>query len=347
MPEIREDLITGGMVIIAAERSKRPQDFTQVNEPPKGSKGCVFCYGKEAATPPEVLAIRPGGGLPDCPGWTVRAFPNKFPAVTTAGNPDCFYVGSRKAVKAVGAHEVIVDTPEHNETFGRLSDNRAEQVMEVIASRYRYLSADPRVKYIQVFKNSGAAAGASLEHSHWQIIAVPLVPETVAREINGTQRFWAANGECAYCRMIAEETNNGSRVIEQTKEFVVLTPFASRFPYETWIIPTKHETFFEKTGIEEIKELGRMVRRSIRRLERTLCRPPYNLTIHACPAGIKSRSYHWHIKTMPRLSAIAGFEMGPGIHINPVSPEMAAGLLRETQPDIKDDSGMNGVEAND
>ena len=347
MPEIREDLITGGMVIIAAERTKRPQDFTHTNESPKGSKGCVFCYGKETATPPEIFAIRPGGGLADCPGWTVRAFPNKFPAVMTAGSPDCLYIGGRKAVKAVGAHEVIVDTPDHNETFGQLSDTRAAQVMEVIASRYRFLSADPRVKYIQVFKNSGAAAGASLEHSHWQIITVPLVPETVAREIKGTERFWAANGECAYCRMIAEEINNGSRMIEQTKDFVVLTPFASRFPYETWIIPAKHEAFLEATGIEEIKELGRMVRRSIRRLERTLCRPPYNLTIHACPAGMKSHSYHWHIKIMPRLSAIAGFEMGSGIHINPVSPETAADLLRETEPDIRDDNGMNGEEIND
>ncbi|WP_418792035.1 glycogen synthase GlgA [Phosphitispora sp. TUW77] len=343
MPEIREDMITGDMVLIATERSKRPQDFKYANENSKGSSGCVFCYGNETETPPEIFALRPGGGLPDSPGWIVRAFPNKFPAVTAEGNPDCHYIGGKKVSNAVGAHEVIVDTPNHYETFGQLSDIHAEQVMETIVSRYRYFSELPQIKYIQIFKNSGAAAGASLEHSHWQLITLPLVPETVAREIKVTERFWENNGECAYCRMISEEIKDGSRIIEQTKDFVVLTPFASRFPYETWIIPTRHEPFLEKLNIDEIKTLGRILKRSIRKLERTLCRPPYNLIIHACPTGIQCHGNHWHIKIMPRISTVAGFEIGSGIHINPVSPEAAADLLREAEPYICNDSRMNGV----
>ncbi len=347
MPELRKDMITGGLVIIATERSKRPQDFLPGKEPPKGSGGCVFCYGNETRTPPEVFAVRPGGGPPDSPGWTIRAFPNKFPAVSADGNPGPVSQGDEKVFNAVGLHEVVVDTPDHFETFGKLADNRAELVMEAIASRYRHLTGDPRVKYIQVFKNSGAAAGASLEHSHWQIITVPMVPESAARELNETRKFWLANGECPYCRLISDEIRDGSRIIDTNGDFIVLTPFASRFPYEIWIVPAKHEPCFEKTGTDKIKSLGRIVRSSIRKLERTLTNPPYNMVISSCPPGAECSSYHWHIKILPRITTIAGFELGSGIHINPVSPEAAAELLREADPDLCDNTGMNGVEAND
>lgn len=333
MPEIRKDAVTGNYVIIAAERSKRPHDFTLAPDQKKG-QSCVFCYGNEDKTPPEVLAVRPGGGRPDSPGWLVRAFPNKFPAVS----PESVIIteGSKEdgVVSAVGIHEVLVDSPGHNDSLGRVSDEQAELVLLSLLKRFQTLSGDPRVKYIQVFKNFGAAGGASLEHTHWQMITVPVTPTVVEAEFAGVKRHFRKTGNCIYCQMAENEILKGERIVEATDEFVVLAPFASRFPYELWILPRNHKADFGRATPQEVKALGHVVRRTVRRFERAFNYPPYNIVLHTSPVQRGYEIFHWHMEILPRLSVTAGFEWGSGIFINPTSPETAAVTLRDTDPQI-------------
>ncbi len=336
MPEMRKDPVTGNWVIIATERSKRPKDFALNNEQKKNSN-CVFCPGNEDKTPPEVLARRPQGGEPDSPGWVVRAFPNKFPAVTGEGDPVPHEHGTSQVMTAVGAHEVVVDTPDHFGSLGRISDEQAELVLLAVAERYRALLKDPRFKYVQVFKNYGAVAGASLEHTHWQIVSVPVIPEVLIKEISGVRRYFKSNGTCIYCQLAADEIAGNTRIVEVSDEFVVFCPYASRFPYELWLLPRRHEADFSRLTETEIKLLGRMLRRTVRRLERAFHYPPYNLVLHTGPPDEAYAGFHWHIEILPRLSITAGFEWGTGIFINPTAPEMAAVTLREIDPEIRQD----------
>jgi len=330
---MRKDAITGDWVIIAAERGKRPQDFTVTDQQAKGGD-CVFCYGNEHKTPPEVLGWRPGSGKPDSPGWTVRVFPNKYPAVARKGSPVPEGTGTLQAMAAVGVHEVIVDTPDHFRSLGMMKDTQAEQVLLAIADRYRALSKTPGIEYIQVFKNSGAPAGASLEHSHWQIIAVPVIPSVFIKEFTGVKKYRETNGACVYCQMISEEMSHPHRIIEMNDEFLVFAPFASRFPYETWVLPRNHEADFRKLSEQGLKSLGHLLRRTVCRLEKVFKYPPYNMVLHTSPPVPGYEIFHWHIEIIPRLTVTAGFELGTGIIINPSSPEMAAAVLRKTDPDI-------------
>lgn len=323
MPEIRQDPVTGSWVIIASERSGRPHDCI----PPKEEKKagfCPFCYGNEDKTPPEVLGWRDNGGRPDTPGWSVRAFPNKFPAVergegslTGAG----FYIG----MNATGYHEVIVDTPDHNATQGLLPLEQSEKAVRAIHERFAELGRDTSLGYIQVFKNSGAKAGASLEHPHWQIIAVPLVPGLIRTELAGSKEFFAAKGKCVFCVMVEEEIKAGCRLVEETGEFVVFCPYAARFPYEMWIVPKKHNHDFRQISPAAQKELAAVLKNTARRLELALHLPPYNIVLHTSPLQSgHDRYYHWHLEILPRLAVTAGFEWGSGSIINSVSPEYAA-----------------------
>lgn len=336
MPEMRKDPVTGNWVIIATERSKRPNDFTLPGDQKKGGN-CVFCYGNEDQTPPEVLGWRPEAGQPNSPGWTVRAFPNKFPAVTPNGEAVLPESGLNQLMTAVGRHEVVVDSPDHFGSLGRVTDEQAEQVLLAVAERYNTLTADPGSAYIQVFKNYGATAGASLEHTHWQIITVPVVPEVFVKEFAGAKRYFQRKGTCIYCRIASDEIAGKERIVEETEDFVAFAPFASRFPYELCILPLKHRSDFGKLPETEIKLLGRFIRRAVRRLERAFNYPPYNIVLHTSPPQKGYEIFHWHIEILPRLSITAGFEWGTGIFINPTSPEVAAAALREVDPDIRQD----------
>jgi UDPglucose--hexose-1-phosphate uridylyltransferase len=252
----------------------------------------------------------------------VRAFPNKFPVVT-------------------GHHEVIVDCPDHALSFGRLPDRHAELVIKAIGDRYRALAAKSGVKYIQVFKNCGVAAGASLEHTHWQVISIPVIPDMLVREYDQIQSYRRQHGSCGFCRLAQGELNRQG-IIESHADYLVTAPFVSRFPHEIWVIPRRHEPDFGCLGAGGAGTLGRILRRTLRRLERALNYPPYNLIIHTKPLTGSYPEFHWHIEILPRLTAIAGFELGTGIFINPVPPHESAALLRGTDPEIRRDPERNG-----
>lgn len=327
MPELRKDPIIGRWVIIATERGKRPSDFISETEKPREGF-CSLCPGNEAKTPPEVYALRPEGSAPNTPGWRLRVVTNKFPALIAEGEVEEIKTGVFDWMSGVGDHEVVIETPQHHT---RLSDLSVEEVTDVLwayRERIRTLKQDARFRSVIVFKNHGAAAGASLDHSHSQLIALPIVPKRVFEEMEGARAYYKNNQQCIFCDIIKQERAAEVRIIEEREGVCAIAPFASRFPFETWIIPEDHHASFEET--ESYEGLAQVLRGILRRLDSVLKDPPYNFVIHTSPfEDADNTYYHWHLEIMPRVTKVAGFEWGSGFYINPTPPEEAAAYLRE------------------
>lgn len=330
MSELRKDPITGTWCIVATERGKRPRDFAcPVEEKKEGT--CPFCPGNEHLTPPEVMAYREEGTGPDRPGWRVRVVPNKYPAL----RPDMSLEEERKGpyewMNGAGAHEVLIETPSHDATLATMPQEQLESVFRALRQRYRALARDHRLEYLQIFKNSGATAGASLEHPHFQLVATPMVPPAVRARIEGAARYMAEEGECILCALTREEKARGERLVEETDLFVGYCPFASRFPYETRVVPKAHVHDFGLIDDRGITDLVNILRRIMSRLESAFACLPYNLVLQTAPYREDvHRHYHWYLEILPRLATTAGFEWGSGCYIVPTAPEFAARSLRET-----------------
>jgi len=329
MPELRKDPIIGRWVIISTERGKRPSDFGVTMEK-KGSKLCPFCPGNESATPPEIIAFRPNGSRADRPGWTLRVISNKFPALKIEGDLNREGHGMFDKMNGVGAHEVIIESPDHSSDFGDFGDKTAQDVIWAYRMRIIDLKKDPRFRYIMVFKNYGEAAGASLEHAHSQLIATPIVPKRVTEELEGSQKYYQFKERCIFCDIIRQEMSDGERVISSNDNFVALEPFAPRMPFETWILPTKHFSTLEDIPEKVIPDLASILRETLKRLAVSLNNAPYNYILHTRPVENEGKEYfHFHIEIMPKLTKVAGFEWGTGFYINPTAPEDAAKYPRE------------------
>jgi UDPglucose--hexose-1-phosphate uridylyltransferase len=333
LPELRKDPIVGRWVIISTDRAKRPTDFARESVKMKGGF-CPFCYGNEAKTPPEIQAYRPNqnGGQPqrDTPGWTVRVVPNKFPALGIEGNLDRQAEGMFDKMNGVGAHEVVVETNDHNETLATLPAKKIEDVLWTFRDRILDLKKDRRLKYILIFKNHGEAAGATLEHAHSQLIALPVVPIYVAEEIEGAKQYYIYKERCVFCDIARQEIEAGTRVVAENDDFLTIAPYAPRFPFETWILPKQHESAFENSSSRMFQNLAKAIRTLLNKANRVLDDPPYNLVIHSSPTQDSSNDhYHWHIEFVPKLTKVGGFEWGTGFYINPTPPEEAAKFLRE------------------
>ncbi len=332
-PELRKDPIVGRWVIIAPDRARRPVAAGAETAPAAGP--CPFCEGQEVHTPHEILAYRADGTRPDEGGWRVRVVPNKFPALQVEGDLNKRGEGVYDKMSGVGAHEVIIECPRHETTLTALSEENVREVLWIYRDRLLDLKKDPRLVYGLVFKNVGAAAGASLEHTHSQLIVTPIVPINVWEEMTGALEFFNYRGRCIWCDIIHQELAAGQRVVLDTPRFVCLAPFASRFPFETWIIPKLHNSHFENIHKPEVDELGTVLRAVLRKIEAALGRPAYNYVIHTAPFDTQALPhYHWHLEIIPRLTRVAGFEWGTGFYINSVPPEQAAAFLREAQVDL-------------
>ena len=331
MPELRKDPITGRWVIISTDRAKRPSDF--VRESPKPSGGfCPFCPGNEAKTPPEILAYRSDGSARDTKGWSVRVVPNKFPALGIEGDLGRKGEGLFDKMNGIGAHEVIIETPEHNATLATIPQKQMEDIVWAFRDRVIDLKKDRRFRYVLIFKNQGESAGASLEHPHTQLIALPIVPKRVQEEVDGSRQYYTIKERCIFCDVIRQELETKTRVVEENTDFVTLEPYAPRFPFETWILPKSHESHFENCQSNIYQNLAQSLRALVARMEKVLESPAYNLVIHTSPMLEASNDYyHWHVEMMPRLTRVAGFEWGTGFYINPTPPEEAAKFLREAE----------------
>jgi UDPglucose--hexose-1-phosphate uridylyltransferase len=334
LPELRKDPIVGRWVIIATERARRPIDFQIPHDAPHPGL-CPFCPGQEDKTPPEVLAYRPSDGPAsrrDVPGWSVRAVPNKFPALMIEGDLDRAGEGVYDRMNGLGAHEVIIETPSHDKTMAKLSEPELEAVFHAYRDRLCDLKRDIRFKYVMVFKNHGSAAGASMEHSHSQLIALPVVPKNVAEEMEGALAYWEYKERCVFCDIARQEERDQVRLVYQNAEFVVIEPYAPKFPFETWVLPRRHRSSYEDCSSAEYSGLANAMRVALRKIDRALDHPPYNFILHTSPFDKRETPhYHWHIEIMPTLGRVAGFEWGSGFYINPTPPEEAARFLREIE----------------
>ena len=333
MPDLRKDPIVNRWVIIAHERAKRPHDFKVEDQAVQASTTlCPFCEGNEEMTPPEITAYRDRGGQANKPGWRVRVVPNKFPALKIEGALNKRGEGIYDTMTGVGAHEVIIESPRHHISMAEMSEEGIREVLWVYRDRLIDLKRDSRLVHGMLFKNVGAAAGASLEHTHSQLIVTPIVPISVWEEMTGALEFHNYRGRCIYCDIVQQELATERRVVLDTPYFTAFCPYASRFPFETWIVPKAHESHFENIPKQGVDDLGTVLRDVLRRLELALDSPPYNYIVHTAPFDSQEmQHYHWHIEIIPRLTKVAGFEWGSGFYINPVPPEDAAAFLRNVE----------------
>jgi UDPglucose--hexose-1-phosphate uridylyltransferase len=332
MSELRKDPVTGRWVIISTERRKRATDFRleSVHIGPDGS--CPFCEGHEQMTPPELLAYGRNGTGPNMPGWSLRVIPNQFPVLRVEGAIDRQGEGLYDKMSGIGAHEVIIESPRHDDTLASMSEQAVEQVLWACRERVQDLKRDRRFRYMIIFKNHGAAAGASLDHPHSQLIALPIVPREVRDEVDGARVHYQTKERCVFCDILRQEMTDGRRLIAENADMVAVAPYAPRFPFETWILPRRHQALFEETPRHEYAALARQLGDILRRMNKALRMPPYNLLIHTAPvAEPAAEYYHWHVEIIPKLTKVAGFEWATGFYLNPTSPEEAAQVLRDAR----------------
>ena len=329
MPELRKDPITDRWVIIATDRARRPVDFAREPIASLGGRFCPFCPGNESKTPPEVLAYRDEGGS-NGSGWHLRVVPNKFPVLGIEGDLDREGEGLFDKMQGIGAHEVIIETPGHSESMATLEERQVERVLWAFRDRMLDLKKDGRLRYILLFKNQGEPAGASLEHPHSQLIALPVVPKRVQEEIDGAKHYYDFKERCVFCDILRQEAKAATRVVMETDRFLVIEPYAARFPFETWIVPRRHQAHFFEADAQQLQNLAWVLKSTLRKIEKVLEKPPLNFIVHTAPLQEGAMlHYHWHIEIIPRLTRVAGFEWGTGFYINPTPPEESAQFLRE------------------
>ncbi|MDD5686431.1 MAG: galactose-1-phosphate uridylyltransferase [Elusimicrobia bacterium] len=331
MPEIRQNLVTKDWVIISTERAKRPEDFKKKEKLkvilPEYEQNCPFCPGnEEKMSPDETLHINRGGK------WQVRIIPNKFPALSKTGDRVRTVDGIKRKLTGVGLHEVVIETPLHNTTTALL---KYEDVCDIIKSykiRYNEMLADKRVEMIIIFKNHGEAAGTSLLHPHSQIVATPVVPAQVRERFNDAQKYFDENFECVFCKILAEELKDGSRIVLESKHFVAFIPYAALSPFHCWIYPKKHYSSFGDITEDEVFDLAFNLHTTLKKYYKGLDNPDFNYVIRSSPTDLNNLDFfHWYISIVPRLTKTAGFELGSGMFINSSFPENDAKFLREVK----------------
>jgi UDPglucose--hexose-1-phosphate uridylyltransferase len=332
MPELRKDPIVGRWVIISTERGRRPSEFI-VQYPPTKEGFCPFCPGNEDKTPHEVLAYREGGnGHPNSSNWSVRVVPNKYPALRVEGELEREGDGIFDRMNGIGAHEIIIESTDHNDTLSTIHDDHFAEILHAYRDRIMDLKKDFRFRYILIFKNYGEAAGASLEHSHSQLIALPIIPKRVQEELDGSREYFNLKERCIYCDIIRQEIMEEKRVVAENHDFIAVTPYAPKAPFEVWLLPKKHEASFEDMPRQKYNNLARLFSHVLKSMNKMLSTPPYNFVLHTSPLdGGDHQHYHWHFEIMPTIVRVAGFEMGTGFYINPTPPEEAARFLREAK----------------
>ena len=318
---------------MASERGLRPNDFKGAATP-ENPHNCPFCPGNEDETPPSIYTLYSESvkGVKKQKhkkqDWRLRVVLNKYPALITQGRGASMADGMYDHMDGIGSHEVVIETPRHDQQLEDMPVSEIAGIFKTFILRVNAIKKDPRIKYVMIFKNFGRNAGASLAHPHSQIIAMPMAPIRVAQEIDGARAYREENGDCVFCDILRQEIESKKRVVGENDNFLAITPYASRFAFETWILPKKHESHFERTAPGLTRDLAAIVKSTIGKLHVSMADLAYNLVVHSMPVqDPASEHYHWHIEIMPKLSMVAGFEWGTGFYINTVLPEEAAELM--------------------
>lgn len=328
MPELRQNLATREWVIIATERAERPQTFAKeqkrilTHQQHKHDQTCPFCLGNEEL---DLETAR----WPATNFWQVRSVYNKYPALHKDEKLTSSFNQVERFISGVGHHEVVVEHPHHNTTLALLKASEIEAVLDLFYTRGWAMRNDPRIKQLVYFKNHGQQAGASLRHSHSQIIGLPVVPTTIHRRLQEAQHYFVDTGACVYCTITQAEMQNPARIVTANDHFMASILYAAPTPFNIWIMPHRHRVNFLYTNEAERIDLAKILRDVLHRIYIALNDPDYNLIIRSAPVSEQDNSYfHWHLEVVPRLSQVAGFELGSGMHINPTLPEECATFLR-------------------
>jgi UDPglucose--hexose-1-phosphate uridylyltransferase len=331
MGELRRDPIIGQWVIVESdEKSLPPSGYEKEPQRRTQEAICQFCNGREAYTTQEVDAIRTSGSGANSPGWIARVIPNKFPALKIEGTLDKRGSGIYDLSNGIGAHEVLIETPDHNRDLADLTVEEIGNVIRLCQNRSLNLAQDKRFKYIMIFKNYGESAGASVEHAHSQIIALPMVPKTVLAEVEGSFSYYRYRGRCLYCDILQQEFEEKERIVTQNDSFVAFCPYVPRYPFEHWILPKEHNSDFLRLSDKDRYALASILKEMLCRMKTCLEDPSYNFYVHVPPLDYENReSFHWHIEVIPQLTREAGYEWGTGFYVVRTSPSMAADYLRK------------------
>ena len=333
MPELRQNFFTKEWVIIATERARRPEELATrrpAQSVPSFVENCPFCPGNENKTPPEVMRYPADHAQP----WSVRVIPNKFAALSSEVAPTRNLQHLRRRIDGFGFHEVIIDSRDHSTCMALLPDVQVARILTTFKERYSSLCSDRRINHITIFKNHGADAGASLQHPHSQIIATPVIPSQVRHRLHEALRHYDDAGECMFCHMVEREVEDQTRIVIKSEMFVAMEVFASATPFATHIFPLRHMASFGEITTAEISDLARVLRTLLAKLYVGLENPDLNFTVRSGPSDyVGARHFHWYVSIIPRLTRVAGFELGSGMFINTVLPEAAAEFLRKVGVD--------------
>ncbi len=344
MNELRRDPMSGRWAII---EHRNKIDFKTLLGPKHHTRkatheSCSFCAGHEAETPPEIFAVRPEHKPANSPNWRVRVIPDQDPVLESHGAMDDHGYGIYDVLNGIGVHEVLIEHPQHSTAIQDFSSEHMQQVLEVMQKRIIEIKKDVRFRYVLIHKNYGEASGATLKHAHSHILATPVTPRVVKTELDQARDYFAYKERCIYCDMVNLELEKKDRNIVEDAIFLALAPFASRHPFEIWILPERHETFFEQNT--NLAQLAQVIITIMAKIYRLLNNPDYIITLHNGPNTTAAYrrgywktihfDYHWHLEIVPRLYSYTSFELGSGFSINPVAPEIAANILHKEKLNV-------------
>jgi UDPglucose--hexose-1-phosphate uridylyltransferase len=329
MNEIRQNKATGQWVIFATSRGKRPSDLESAarekKDPPARDDGCPFCPGNEKMLPSVIMEI----GAPTRHGWQTRVVPNKFPALTPEADTRRYDRGIYLAMPAFGRHEVIIESPLHNEQIAGMGPEAVDILIETYHRRYTDLVQEHRNMVVLIFRNHGLRAGTSLLHPHSQVIVTGLVPSYLRWKEDEARRYFDRWGRCVYCDILDFELRDRHRLVLENGSFAAFVPYAAEVPFEAWIVPKQHQASFGSLSDPLKGDLSEALRLVLSMLREKAGDPDYNYIINTSPHyESKEPQLHWFVQIRPRLTTRAGFEIGSGISINPTLPEENAAVLR-------------------
>jgi UDPglucose--hexose-1-phosphate uridylyltransferase len=328
--EIRLDPITGRSVVIDLTPSKPRSDFEPEPAPRNWKpEPCPFCEGQEELTGHELLAWREGTPA-NSPGWAVRVVPNRVPLLRIEATNGPRVNGVLTSHEGLGAHEVVIETPRHDEPLHALSTDAICRVLWAWRTRLQDLKRDARFVSAIVFKNHGRASGARMDHSHSQILTSPFLPPQVDDKVRGAAGHFKQTGRCIFCDIIEQELKQKLRTVSDTGPIIAIAPYASRLPFETWLLPRDHQARFEDASDAALGAMAAVLKETLERINWALEDPAYNLALHTAPFhGEQDDSFHWHLEILPRVTRVSGLEWGSGLTRNPMPPEAAAKWLRD------------------
>ncbi|GAB4296991.1 MAG: galactose-1-phosphate uridylyltransferase [Myxococcota bacterium] len=329
--ELRTDVITGRSVYMETDERamKRSSDY-EGGLSQSGNPFCPFCEGNESETPPEIYAKRLEGSERDGKGWSIRVVPNKYPVLTPEfGEESRGGEGIYKRIGGFGAHEVIIDVARHERSAGNLSETELFDLLATFRLRINELKKEPRLKYVLIFKNQGKWAGATVEHIHTQLVALPIVPQAIKEELSAAERFYGERSKCVYCERLGKELKRSVRLVAKNADFALFAPYVSRTPFELVVTPLKHSECFEASSDKELEALAEIMGEALSKVKGLLGDPSLNMVLLNSPLHEPTGDYfHWRIEIIPKILTLSALPIGGGVYFNPTPPEVAAEEFR-------------------